>query len=175
MGTKSKWIRLPRVACPYLHLCTSATFLVIAWILCASLYAGEFVGRVISVLDGDTIEVLHNQHPQRIRLHGIDCPEKGQAYGNKAKHAASTLVFGKEVTLQTYGQDKYKRTLADVILPDGTNVNHELVKEGWCWWYRKYAPDNRELEQLETEARGAGKGLWADPHLVPPWEWRKRN
>ena len=60
---------------------------------------------------------------------GIDCPEKGQAYGQKAKQAASALVSGKEVTLQTYGKDRYGRTLADVLLPDGTNVNHALVKE----------------------------------------------
>ena len=94
----------------------------------------DFSGPVVSVLDGDTIEVLHNQHPERIRLSGIDCPEKGQAYGQKAKHAASALVFGKEVTLQTHGKDKYGRTLADVLLPDGTNVNHELVKDGSCRW-----------------------------------------
>ena len=68
------------------------------------------------------------QHPERIRLSGIDCPEKGQAYGQKAKQASSALVFGKEVTLQTHGKDKYWRTLADVLLPDGTNVNHTLVK-----------------------------------------------
>lgn len=90
----------------------------------------DFSGPVVSVLDGDTIEVLHNQHPERVRLNGIDCPEKRQAYGNKAKQATSALVFGKEVTLQTHGKDKYKRSLADVLLPDGTNVNHELIKDG---------------------------------------------
>jgi micrococcal nuclease len=82
-------------------------------------------------------------------------------------------VFGKEVTLQTHGKDRYNRTLAEVILPDGTNVNHELVKEGWCWWYRKYAPGDTMLEQLEAEARESKKGLWADPQPMPPWEWRK--
>jgi micrococcal nuclease len=69
-----------------------------------------------------------NISPQR-----IGCLEKGQAYGNNTKHAASKLVFGKQVTLQTHGLDKYGRTLGDVFLPDGTNVNHELVKDGWCW------------------------------------------
>jgi len=83
-------------------------------------------------------EVLHNNHAERIRLNGIDCPEKGQAYGRKAKQAASELVLGRQVTLQTHGLDKHGRTIADVLLPDGTNVNHELVKQGWCWWYRKY-------------------------------------
>jgi endonuclease YncB( thermonuclease family) len=133
----------------------------------------DFSGLVVSVLDGDTIEVLHNHRPERIRLNGIDCPEKGQAFGHKAKEAASALVFAKEVTLQTYGKDKYGRTIADVILPNGKNVNHSLVKDGWCWWYRKYAPGDTVLEGLEKEAREARKGLWADPQPVPPWEWRK--
>ena len=72
-----------------------------------------------------------------------------------------------------HGYDKYRRTLADVLLRDGTNVNHTLVKQGWCWWYRKYAPGDTELEKLEKEARDAKIGLWVDPHPVPPWEWRK--
>lgn len=130
-------------------------------------------GPVVSVLEGDTLEVLHNQRPERIRLNGIDCPEKGQAFGKRAKQAASELAFGKEVTLQTFGKDKYGRTIADVFLHDGTNVNHQLVKDGWCWWYRKYAPGETTLEELETEARTAMRDLWADPHPVPPWLWRK--
>src|ERR1700704_4073644 len=93
----------------------------------------DFSGPVVSILDGDTIEVLHNDRPERIRLSGIDCPEKGQAYGTRAKQAASELVLGGEVALQTYGHDKYGSTLADVLLSDGTNVNYTLVKDGWCW------------------------------------------
>ena len=89
----------------------------------------QLPGPVVSILDGDTIEVQHNRQAERIRLNGIDCPEKGQAYGQRAKQAASAFVYGKEVTLQTYGLDKYGRTLADVFLSDGTNVNHALVKE----------------------------------------------
>jgi micrococcal nuclease len=135
----------------------------------------EYQGEVVRVLDGDTLEVLHNNQAERIRLNDIDCPEKGQAYGNNAKHAAADLAFGKEVTLQTHGHDRYGRTIVDVILPDGINLNHELVKQGWCWWYRKYAPGDRVLEGLEAEAREGRKGLWADPQPVPPWEWRKRT
>jgi micrococcal nuclease len=127
-------------------------------------------GPVVSVLDGDSIEVLHNTNPECIRLSGIDCPEKSQAFGKRAKQAASALVFGKEVTLQTHGYDKYKHTLADVLLPDGTNLNQELVKEGWCWWYQKYAPGDTVMVGLETEAREARKGLRVDPQPVPPWE-----
>ena len=81
----------------------------------------------------DTLEVLQNHRAERIRLSGIDCPEKGQAFGNNAKQAAAALVFGKDVTLQTHGLDKYGRTLADVLLPDGVDLNQELVKQGWCW------------------------------------------
>jgi len=139
------------------------------------LHAADLSGPVVRILDGDTIEVLHNQHPERIRLSGIDCPEKGQAYGKRAKQAASELVFGKEVTIQTHGHDKYKRTIGDVILPDGMNLNQELVKQGWCWWYWKYAPGDTVLEGLETHAREERKGLWVDPQPVPPWEWRKRR
>ena len=96
-------------------------------------FAANLAGKVVGVIDSDTIEVLHNSKAKRIRLSGIDCPEKGQAYGKRAKQAASDLAFGKEVTVQTYGHDKYKRTIGDVILPDGTNVNHTLVKERWGW------------------------------------------
>jgi endonuclease YncB( thermonuclease family) len=138
-------------------------------------FAADFSGQVISVLDGDTIEVLHNQHPERIRLSGIDCPQKGQAYGKKAKQATSELVFGKEVTLQTHGKDKYGRTIADVIMSDGININQMLVKNGWCWWYPKYAPGDTVLEELDREARQAKKGSWADPQPLPPWDWRHAN
>ena len=137
--------------------------------------AEEFSGSVIGVIDGDTIEVLNGHHAERIRLRGIDCPEKGQTYGQKAKQAASALAFGKDVTIQTHGYDKYTRTLGDVLLPDGMNLNQELVKQGWCWWYRKYAPRDTVLEGLEHEARAGRKGLWADPQPVPPWEWRMRK
>ena len=140
------------------HFLLLAAFL-IPTIVCAA----DYTGKVVGVLDGDTIEVLHNQHPDRIRLSGIDCPEKGQAYGTRAKQAMSELVYGKEVTVQTHGHDKYKRTLADLILSDGTSVNQQLVKEGWCWWYRKYAPGDTVLEGLEKDARETRIGLWADP------------
>src|SRR5262249_1719313 len=84
-------------------------------------------------------------------------------------------VFGKQVTLLTHGHDKYGRTIAEVLLPDGTNVNHELVKQGWCWWYRKYAPGNVVLEELERRARGAGLGLWAESASIPEGGRRKEK
>ena len=148
--------------------------LVTLWLLSSpSLSLAEYSGRVVSVLDGDTIEVLHNGKAQRVRLQGIDCPEKGQPFGNNAKQATSAMSFAQEVALQIHGKDKYGRILAEVLLADGTNVNHALVKDGWCWWYRKYAPKDIVLEGLEQEAREARKGLWADPNPIPAWEWRR--
>ena len=95
----------------------------------------------------NTISVMHNGLAEKIRLNGIDCPEDGQAFGNRAKQAASKLVFGKDVTVVEHGPDKYQRTIGDVTLPDGRNLNEELVHEGLCWWYRKYAPTDTTLER----------------------------
>ena len=137
----------------------------------ATAYA--FTGEVVGVLSGDTIEILHNEKGQRVRLYGIDCPVKGQPYGNIAKEMLIMLTYALDVTLQTRDQDHYGRIRADVMLADKTNVNQKLVKEGLCWWDRQHAPKNTILEALETEARSDHRGLWVDPSPVPPREWRK--
>lgn len=134
----------------------------------------DFSGRVVAVSDGDTIKVLHNSKVEKIRLYGIDCPEKGQAFGTKAKQFTSEMVFGKDVTVQVKDTDKYGRTVADVILPDGRSLNRELVGAGLAWWYKRYSRD-KSLGQLETDARAARRGLWADHDPVPPWCYRKNK
>src|SRR5712692_1532752 len=90
----------------------------------------DFSGRVVGVTDGDTIKVMHNGKAEKIRLHGIDCPEKGQPFGTKAKQFTSEMVFGKTVTLHVTDMDRYGRTVADVVLPDGRVRNRELVAAG---------------------------------------------
>ena len=145
----------------------------IAVLLCIP-FLLAFTGQVVGVMDGDTVAVMHHNKAERIRLFGIDCPEKGQAFGKPAKQATSTLVFGKDVAVRVYGTDKYGRTIGAVILPDGTNVNKKLVRDGWCWWYRKYAPGDIDLARAQAEAKKAKRGLWQDNGPVPPWEWRKR-
>lgn len=75
--------------------------------------------------------------------------------------------------VRTRGTDRYGRTIADVILPDGRSLNHQMVREGMAWWYRAVVPGDRELERLEAEARAAKRGLWSQPHPVPPWDWRR--
>jgi micrococcal nuclease len=134
----------------------------------------EFPARVVGVSDGDTLTVLTAEKKQvKIRLHGIDAPETGQDFGSRAKQAASEMAFGKTVTIRERDQDRYGRTVAEVVLPDGRLLNHELVGQGMAWWYVKYAPGDRELSRLETEARAAKRGLWSVPGAVPPWNWRK--
>lgn len=77
--------------------------------------------------------------------------------------------------VQMHGKDKLGHTLSDVILPDGMNLNQELVKQGWCWWYRQYAPGNITTEELEPAAREFKRARWADPQPVPQWEWREKR
>ena len=137
--------------------------------------AGEFSGKVVRVIEGDTLEVMHKGVAERVRLNGIDCPERGQAYGSHAKKFTSQRVFGKQVTVKTYGLDKGRRTMGEVILPGGMSLNRELVKAGLAWWNRKSAPHDETLKQLEEEARNKKRGLWADPTPVPPWCYRNRQ
>lgn len=136
-----------------------------------SLSAQAFEGKVVSIADGDTISVMHDGVAEKIRLNGVDCPESGQAFGNKAKQFTGDMVFGKIVNVKEYGKDKYGRTIGDVFLPDGKNLNKELIKAGFAWWYRKYSNDN-ELKQLEQEAKLSKRGLWTDSNPVAPWDWR---
>ena len=135
-------------------------------------FAMELTGKVVRVTDGDTITVLCDQKMVKIRLNEIDSPERGQPFGKAAKKFTSDLAFGKEVTVQTHGQDKYGRTIGNVILPNGNNLNRELVKAGLAWWYRKYSKDE-SIGELEKEAREKKLGLWADKNPIPPWDWRK--
>jgi endonuclease YncB( thermonuclease family) len=135
--------------------------------------ATEFRGRVVGVADGDTITVLHDGRAEKIRLYGIDAPEKGQAFGERAKQFTSGLAFGQTVAVRVRDHDRYRRTVGEVTLPDGRSLNEELVRAGFAWWYRRYSRDPR-LAHLEQEARDAHRGLWADPHPVPPWDFRRR-
>jgi len=152
----------------------SFIFFLPLWIFLTSItFAADFHAKVIHIADGDTITVLNDTNEQiKIRLNGIDCPEKAQAYGNKAKQFTKVLVHKEMVVIQAYRTDRYGRTIADVILEDGRNLSQELVKVGLAWWYYRYS-DNRELGQLELDAKLAHVGLWKDKNPVPPWVFRK--
>jgi len=131
-----------------------------------------FEGRVVAVFDGDTIEVLVGHERRRVRLSGIDTPERGQPWAEKARQALSRRVFDKEVRVNDVGTDRFGRTVGEVYA-DNVCVGCELVREGNAWVYRKYS-DDPVLFQLEAEARAAQRGLWSLPEAqrVPPWEWR---
>jgi len=138
--------------------------------------AAAWSGKVVGVTDGDDLKVLRvvddMKKEVKIRLYGIDAPEKKQAFGTQAKKANSDLAFGKVVEVSEVDTDRYGRTVADVTLPDKTSLNMRLVYSGMAWWYRKYAPKDKTLEKLEAEARKAKRGLWQDPDPTPPWKWR---
>ena len=135
----------------------------------------DFHAKIIHITDGDTIAVLNNTNDQiKIRLNGIDCPEKAQAYGNKAKQFTQDLVAGKMVTIKAYGQDKYGRTIGEVVLADGRTLSQELIKAGYAWWFFKYS-DDEQLGILEVQAKIAKVGLWVDKNPMPPWIFRHRG
>jgi micrococcal nuclease len=155
-------------------LASRMTTLCVVLLIAPTLTFANFTGKVVGVIDGDSIRVMHEGTATEIRLQGIDCPEKGQPYGKQAKQFTSALVFGQEVTVIEKGRDRYGRILADVMRPDGRTLNHEILKAGFAWWFRKYSRDV-SLGDFEDEARLAKRGLWADSDPVPPWEWRKRT
>jgi endonuclease YncB( thermonuclease family) len=140
----------------------------------AAMSAAEFRGKVVGVSDGDTITVLHDRRPEKVRLNGVDAPEKGQPFGEKARQFTARLAFGQEVIVRVVDHDRHGRTVADVILADGRSLNQELVRAGYEWWYRRYSKDF-SLSELEAQARLARSGLWADQQPTPPWEWRRNS
>lgn len=135
----------------------------------------ELTGKVVHIADGDTLTVLDNEKVQhKIRLHGIDAPEKAQAFGTKAKEALAEKVHEKTVRIVWKEKDQYGRIVGDIHLGD-RNINLEMVREGWAWWYRTYAPKSKALEVAEAEARKEHRGLWHDNNPEPPWEYRKQE
>jgi len=141
-------------------------------LLCAvSAQAATYTARVVSITDGDTLRVVSEGRELVIRLRWIDAPEKGQPFGDQARQALSELLAGQVVIVRDYGPDRHGHRLAEVVLSDGRNVNREMVRLGWAWWFRKYSRDVA-LGTLEADAQAARRGLWADPHPTPPWEWR---
>lgn len=147
--------------------------LVALFLICAQAsLADTLEGKVIGISDGDTISVLVEQTPIKIRLAGIDCPEKGQDFGERARQMTSRLCFGKQVKIDESGRDKYGRTIGEVKLLSGKSVNRELVRKGYAWVYRQYSNDEK-LIALESKAKTTRRGLWKHPHPIAPWVYRR--
>lgn len=134
---------------------------------------GEIVvGRVVAVADGDTLTVLDDYDRQhRIRLFGIDAPEKAQPFGNQAKKSLSSKVFGSSVRVQIVDVDRYGREVGRIYLGNRF-INLEQVREGYAWRYAEF-DRHHEFDRAELEARRHRRGLWSAPHPTPPWEFRR--
>jgi endonuclease YncB( thermonuclease family) len=135
-------------------------------------FAPPFEAKVIAVYDGDTITVRTDE-TIKIRLDGIDAPELKQPFGQASKQAMSGLVFGQTVTIKPGKKDRYGRLLARVEI-GGKDVSLTMVETGMAHWYEQYAKRDSQLQSAQTQAKTARRGLWSDPNVQPPWEFRKR-
>ncbi|MBI5430230.1 MAG: thermonuclease family protein [Nitrosomonadales bacterium] len=162
------------------------TFIAIA-LLCAAgwTHAAEFTGKVIAVLDGDTLMVMQGSNPLKVRLAEIDAPEvghagmggkppnsqKAQPYGTAAQQSLAGMVMGKQIQVASRAIDDYGRMVAMVSIA-GLNVNHEQVRRGMAWEYSRFH-NNRAVLALQREAQREKRGLWAGDEITEPSQWRK--
>ena len=157
---------------------SASAFALVLLLALAPACAAELNVRVVGVSDGDTITVIDSTRRQyKVRLTGIDAPEKKQAFGERSKQALSSRVFGRQVRIDLGRTDRYGRVLSKVSI-DGVDANLEQVVSGMAWHYKKYqreqsADDRADYARAEIAARAAGLGLWQDRHAVPPWDFRK--
>lgn len=147
-------------------------------LLALSAHAETLTGFVVAIADGDTVTVLDsNRQQHKIRLAGIDAPEKAQAFGDRSKQSLAALVFNKNVVVEWDKHDRYGRTVGKILV-SGKDANLEQVRAGMAWWYEKYrkeqsASDQRIYEQAEQQARSQRVGLWKDTNPTQPWEFRQ--
>jgi len=149
-------------------------------------WAGEILeGKVVRILDGDSIEVLVDKTPVRVWLDLVDCPENSQAFGKQAKQFTSDFILGKQVKVRidTKGKSKvyiadekgrYRRVIGTVFFADGRILNEELLKVGLAW-HNKLKSNDTHLVKIEAVARAAKLGLWFDSDPVPPWKFRAKK
>ncbi len=135
----------------------------------------KLTGKVVKIADGDTFTLLVNGNTKvRVRLHGIDCPENGQPFGNKAKQFTAEKIFGKQVIVEIKDKDRYGRTIGMVVTEEGENLNELLLKNGLAWHYKMH-DKNPDWAAVEKDARENGIGLWSYKDSMAPWDWRKKG
>jgi len=132
--------------------------------------AETLIGRVVSVQDGDTLTLRVAGRRVKVRLAGIDAPERDQPFGDKSRRSLSQMTLNRTVNVPVQKIDDYGRTIGAVTVT-GSNVEAEQVRRGLAWVYRQYTHD-AQLLALEAEARAVRRGLWADANPTPPWDWR---
>jgi endonuclease YncB( thermonuclease family) len=148
----------------------AAAFLVA---VCGAALATTLAGRVVAVHDGDSLTVLVDRTEVRVRLAGIDAPERGQPYASASRRALARRVAGREVLVEASGRDGFGRTLG-VVSVDGADVNRAQVRDGMAWVFRRFSQD-AALLALEEDARRERRGLWRDARPETPWSFRERN
>jgi len=130
-------------------------------------------GKVIKIIDGDTYDLLtDDKRTIRIRMEGIDTPEKGMPYYKVAKNYLGNLCMNQTIKIENNGEDDYGRILAYSYLSDGSELGHMMIEAGMAWHFKKYN-DDEDLAALEVDARNNKVGLWADKCPIPPWEVRR--
>jgi len=140
--------------------------------------ADTLTGRVVGIADGDTLTILDATNTQhKIRLSGIDSPEKGQPFGQVCKNSLSDLAYDRLAAVESTKLDRYGRVIGKVLV-NGQDVNLEQVRRGCGWHYKKYQKEQSLDDRLsynaaEESARASRVGLWADNEPMPPWDWRK--
>lgn len=137
------------------------------------LFAQVISGKVVKIADGDTFTLLVNNHDQvKVRLDGIDAPEKKQAFGNKAKQYLSSMIWGTPVTVKVYKKDRYGRSIGKVSTSKFKDVNLEMIKAGYAWHYKEYN-DDKTYASAEVSARKRKLGIWKDKNPIKPQVFRK--
>ncbi|HEY8357298.1 MAG TPA: thermonuclease family protein [Ramlibacter sp.] len=140
--------------------------------------AEDLTGSVVAVADGDTLTLLDPQRRQhKVRLAGVDAPEKAQDFGNRSRQSLSELAFGKVVTIEGSKTDRYGRLLGKVRV-GRTDVNLEQIRRGMAWHYKAYAREQHVVDRVsyayaELQAQRQREGLWAAPQPTPPWDFRR--
>ena len=142
--------------------------LVAAW---PALSWADFLARVVTVHEGDRLTIRHDGRNETIYIKDIDCPELKQAYGKQAKQAIAAYVGSRDVVVRALKRGRNGLGTAEILLQDGRNVGHELLKEGLAW-ARPERGQDQSLEDMEQLAKAERKGLWSDPNPVAPWKWK---
>ena len=141
-------------------------------VLCS---AQRFSVKVVGVSDGDTFTCVNDDNLQlKIRINGIDAPEKKQAFGNKSKELLSSLIFGKRINIDVQSKDSYGRYIAYVYSPEGKDVALLMLHEGMAWHITKY-DNNKVYSDAENVARKAKRGLWSESSPIAPWDFRAQS
>ncbi|MFQ5543691.1 MAG: thermonuclease family protein [Nitrospiria bacterium] len=136
--------------------------------------SGLIFGKVVAVIDGDTIKLWKSPGVIKIGLSGIDSPEKKQPYGEEAAQFLSDMVLNKYVIIKPMTGRHLGRVISEVLLPDGRMLSKELLKAGLAWWDKPHSKD-ASLNELQKEANRGKRGLWQEHDPVPPWKFREIN